>query len=179
MASKPIYEETPHVLELRFNTPGLDLRDIGIASTALHRAITDAIIAVYAPNIPGIMRAGARIRSDDPLFISLAVEELRHGSFLAKCRLKISPELLRELAVGTTASLIATAIWSIGAAATHKGAASPPPPAIVEMRQVPDVGPGVRAMVRRLSDSGKPWELTLRDERSGYEVTIRSHQTAP
>jgi hypothetical protein len=29
-------------------------------------------------------------------------------------------------------------------------------------------------MVRRLNERGKPWELTLTDKQTGYEITVRS-----
>ena len=172
---KPIaYEATDAVMAIRFEMPEMDLREIGIVAVSLHRAINDAILSVLPSDILEIVRLATRARFDDPLFASLRIEELSRGSLRALCRLRLSPKLARDLAVGTASSLIATSIWAIATKAQPSQHYPPPPssPAIAE--RMPDAGPGVQRMVRRLTETGKAWELTLTDKQTGYEITVRS-----
>ena len=168
------YEETDAVMAIRFETPEMDLREIGIVATSLHRAVNDAILSVLPTDIRELVRLAAGARFDDPLFASLRVEELSRGSLLAHCRLRLSPRLRRDLEVGTASSLIAMSISAIATKA-QPGHHYPPPPVPLSIIQpMPDAGPGVRTMVRRLTEMGKPWELTLTDKQTGYEITVRS-----
>lgn len=167
------YEDANAAVGIAFRIDDLDLREIGVLAQGLHRAFNTSFISLLAPEVTDIVRLAARIRVDDPLFLSLRVDDLRQGSLLATCSLRISPRLRRDLAVGTAASLIAATIWAIGEAA-YPRAHHEPPPQVREVQRTPDVGPGVRTMVKRLSETGKPWEITLIDTQSGYEVTIRS-----
>ncbi len=101
------YEDTESVMVIRFDAPDMDLRDIGIVAGSLHRAINDAILSVFPTDLLEVVRLATRARFEDPLFASLRVEHLSSGSFVAQCRLRLSPKLRRDLAVGTISSLIA------------------------------------------------------------------------
>ena len=101
-------------MAIRFETPEMDLREIGIVATSLHRAVNDAILSVLPTDIRELVRLAARARFDDPLFASLSVEELsRKLPFLSRPHLRLSPRLRRDLAVSTASSLIAMSIWAI------------------------------------------------------------------
>jgi hypothetical protein len=165
-------------MAIRFEMPEMDLREIGIVATSLRRAINSAILSFLPTDIDEVIWLATRARFDDPLFASLRVEELSRGSLRALCRLRLSPKLRKHLAVGgrdLMVFLIGMSIWAIARKAQPSHDYPPPlaPPPVV-IKRIPDAGPGVRTMVRRLTETDKPWELTLTDKQTGYEITVRS-----
>jgi hypothetical protein len=169
------YEDTGAVFSIRFATSDLELRDLSIATGALHRAFNATLTSMLVPDISETIRLAARTRFDDPLFVSLHVEELRRDSFFARCRIRVSPQLRRGIAASAVGGFIASsAIWAIGAAVYGPNHVPPPPQPPAKIERMPDVAPGIRKMVTRLNETGRAWELQLRDDKTGYEIIVRS-----
>jgi hypothetical protein len=107
----------------------------------------------------------------DPLLASLAVTQIQHGSLSAITKIKVQKNI-KAIVLGTVGSLLATVLISVYEAAPNR--------TTLDMgeefsgQRSVDVGRNVANMVNRLSMTGKPWELTIRDEQTGYSVVIKS-----
>lgn len=167
-----ITTENNEALSVYFQTQELDFLSLGIVTTSLHRIINKVAITGFDGRSEDqrffAKQSGPFGDWLEPYAVSMAITELRSGSFFATGR----PLISRDLRIGIAGSLIASAIWCIGEGVSRRlivHAPDPMPPPY----QV-DVGPNVRSMVDRLSERGHPWELQLRDAQKGTELIIRS-----
>ena len=173
------YESFDVGLKIYFRCPEMDLREVGLVSTTLHRIINKVAEEVlelpyrapelYLPSSP--YRKMFFGRPYDPLAVSLAVTNLQYGSLSAETKLRIH-RVVRDLTIGAAGSLIASVIWSIGDSAPKSTTAEIQAPA--QQVHPVDVGPNLRHMADRLAANGKPWELMIEDPRTGYRVVSRS-----
>ena len=163
----------PGLCTVIFETPDLDFRDIGIVTTSLHRIFNRVAVEAYATDLPALVEASGVLKSvfyRDALFVSLVVTELTAGSFISKAQLK---QLVRDLSIGVTTSLIATVIWSMHESAPRSVTATPSSVLTAPAKEVLVIHQ-VNEMVKRLSQRGKPWKLHLKDEHNGLYLDIES-----
>lgn len=163
--------EEPSV-KIYFSCPDMDLREISIVSEGLHRTFNEAFAqGLEYHRIYG--RQQFFRKNDDPLLVSLVVTELAHGSLSARTKVRLLRGV-RDLGIGTVASLVASAVIAIGVAAQRHADVQIVQPESPSLAPAVDVGPHIRDMAKQLAASDKSWELTVEDEDSGTRVFIRS-----
>lgn len=173
------YEEIDFGISIHFRSPDMDLREVGIVCGAVHRVVNKVLLNVCDLNEQHLMlsssarpnRKNSFGYTADPLLASLTVTELKYGSLSAKTKIKVQKNI-KAIAIGAVGSLLATVLISVFEAAPNRttlnmGGKLP------AQRSV-DVGKNIANMVNRLSMTGKPWELTIRDEQTGHSVVIKS-----
>jgi hypothetical protein len=167
--STPSFREIEGSFEIHFESQDLDLRQLGIVCNALHESLTQAILWLEPGFEPFMMSRG--IRWTEPVFASFRLAEIRQGSFVARCRVAISPEV-RPFVLNVGASLVAAAIWAVGASVGAKQ--TPQTQELPRPKPPLEVSESVVDMVKELNATGTNWHLRLRDESTGLEVEIES-----
>lgn len=181
MLSYSEYAEFDSGLRIRFDAPSLDLREVALVGAQLHRLINKVAEDLFElPRLNPELYARSTIygKPYDPLLISLQITSLSYGSFSSETRLRIH-RAARDLSIGVAGSLIASVIWSIAETTFKLVQVEQKPIATAEQRQsappkTVDVGSNIRQIARGLAATGKPWELSVEDTKTGQKVVIRS-----
>ena len=178
------YNEGTALLKIQFEAPDLDLREVGLVSTQLHRIVNKVAESVFelpAKNPVLYSRTGPYgglmfSRPYDPVIVTLQITSLAYGSLLAEMRPRVH-RVARDLAVGAVGSLIASVIWSVAESAPKSVAVPERPKAEIAEAPQPatvDVGPNVTQIATGMAATGKPWKLTIEDVATGQKVVIES-----
>jgi hypothetical protein len=168
-------------MKIRFDAPGLDLRDVSLIAGQIHRIVNKVARRefgipthypeLYAPGLPfGLPR--------DPLLVSLELTGLTYGSFSAETKIRIH-RVARDLSIGAAGSLIASVIWTIAESNSKKVQVEEQPSrpnveAAVPKERYLDIGVNIRDIANGMAASGKQWELLVEDTETGQRVIIRS-----
>lgn len=165
------YQDTDLGIHIYFKCEEMDLREVGIVSTALHRAFNEGFIqGLELPSLIG--HRWSSYHDESPLLISLVVSNLEYGSLSADIKPKIHG-LFKNLSIGVVSSLIASTVWYIGDSANRQATVEMPSEKPQTSQRL-DVGDNVREMINTLSKTDKYWELQIEDQNTGTKVIIRS-----
>lgn len=180
MVTNNDYMVLPGRMRIRFDAPGLDLREISLVSAQIHRLVNKVAHGLYGlpQGYPGLYSTDRPFGlTRDPLLVSLELTGLAYGSFSAETRLRIY-RIGRDLAIGVAGSLIASVIWSIADSGVKSVKVEEKPsdraPATYPRESRVDVGPNIRNIAKGMEASGKNWELLVEDTQTGQRVIIRS-----
>ena len=160
------YKELDSGFRIHFDCPDMDLREIGLVTTTIHRLINKIAIQYF----PADASYSQPFIND---FVSLKVASISSGSLSLETKLKIY-SAARDYSINVAAALTAAMIISIAQATTNHAEVSTTKKLISSNTTVVDVGPNIRAMITSLSKTGKPWSLTIEDSKDGEKVVIRS-----
>ncbi len=171
------YEEVDFGISIHFRSPDMDLREVGIVCGAVHRVVNKVLLNVCDLNEQNLMLSpSARPNQKnsfgytaDPLLASLTVTDLKYGSLNVKIKIKVPKSIIKKV---LRTSLVAAVLISVNEAAPNRTTLDMEGE-FPAQRSV-DVGKNIANMVNRLSMTGKPWELTIRDEQTGHSVVIKS-----
>jgi len=174
------YADLNTELDISFTCEQMGLREIGLICNTIHRSINK--VAEKLLTLPPEKHSWKH----DPNTVSLVATQLSFGSFITKAQLKVAGKYVPHKAVDLGVSIAANFIYALMVAAAAGMSADVkapenPPAAVVDARVAaenngaPDIGPNLRHLADRLAATGKPWQLSVTDSKSGLSITVKSN----
>jgi len=177
------YENFDTGLKIYFKCTDMDLREVGLVSTTLHKVINK--VAKKTLNLNEQAHRKARelgISSsqfeamhygtiDDPFAVSLTVTNLQYGSLSVETKLRFR-QGWDNLTANAAGNIIAAVILSISNYAPN--GTTTENVVLPEHVKMVDIGDNLRHMTDRLAATGKPWTLVIEDTSTHCRITIKS-----